>query len=310
VRLAKDGTIAVRCHGCGATGDALSLIAQVRGLNMRTDFREVLRVAGEIAGAPVPADATALPKTPEPNPEGVSDETYDAIWTGVLEACSPLREVSPRTAAYLRWRGLEVEAEADGLRGLPTDARPLVRALLDTFDRKELELAGVLRPGHDAIDWPEWPLLVPWRSRFGRIQCMQRRRVDNGSPKYRSPRGRAPRTPFGVHLLVDALAQSARAEVILAEGALDCLARRAIARGRGEASVVLGVYSAASPERGLPIDLLDGRRVVLALDNDAAGDRACDRLAEVLRFVAAELIRERPPVGPKDWAEALAGAAQ
>src|SRR5580692_9173104 len=51
VRLAKDGTLSVRCHACGATGDALSLIAKVNGLDVDRDFAEVLRRGAEIAGA-------------------------------------------------------------------------------------------------------------------------------------------------------------------------------------------------------------------------------------------------------------------
>lgn len=50
VRVAGDGTIACRCQACGWTGDALSLVAEVRGLDIRTDFRRVLEEAAAIAG--------------------------------------------------------------------------------------------------------------------------------------------------------------------------------------------------------------------------------------------------------------------
>lgn len=311
VRVAKDGTIAVRCHACGASGDALSLIATVRGLDLRREFREVLREAAEIAHT-APPEPREDPRRSTLEPEGVSDETYARIWDHVLERCTPARTVAPAVAAYLSWRGgghdLSADAEAIGLRGLPRDGRGLVASLLSTFERTDLERAGVLRPAHNAIDWPDWALLIPWRDRFGRIQCVQRRRIDDGQPKYRSPRGRSPRAPFALHLLPDSLrALGPDVEVILVEGALDCLARRAIARKRRESCAVLGVYSASSPEGGLALDLLQGRRVVLALDDDPAGDRACERLADVLSDVAAELVRERPPIGAKDWCATLMG---
>src|SRR5262245_24961753 len=35
VRVGKQGTIMVRCHACGASGDALSLVAVARGLDVR-----------------------------------------------------------------------------------------------------------------------------------------------------------------------------------------------------------------------------------------------------------------------------------
>jgi DNA primase len=152
-------------------------------------------------------------------------------------------------------------------------------------------------------------LVIPWRDRFGRISCVQRRRIDDGKPKYLSPRGRSPRAPFGVEHLAAALEyQGPDAEIIICEGALDCLARRRIAREQDERAAVIGVYSASAPAVGLPIELLRERQVVLALDNDEAGDRACRDIAIALDGVAARFIRARP-TGFKDWNSALCGAS-
>jgi hypothetical protein len=38
VFLAKDATVAVRCHACGWTGDAIGFVAIVRGLDVRRDW--------------------------------------------------------------------------------------------------------------------------------------------------------------------------------------------------------------------------------------------------------------------------------
>ena len=54
---------------------------------------------------------------------------------------------------------------------------------------------------------------------------------------------------------------------MIVEGALDCCARRRIARAQNERAAVIGVYSASSPDSGLPLDLIQGRRVALALDS-------------------------------------------
>jgi hypothetical protein len=181
-----------------------------------------------------------------------------------------------------------------------------VASLLRTFERADLENACVLRRGRDELSWADFSLLIPWRSRFDRIVCVQRRRLyqPNDGPRYLTPRGRAPRAPFASELLSDALAANPDVEVVIVEGAIDCLARRRIARARGESAAVLGVYSAAMPCQGLPMDLLLGRRVILALDADSAGERACNLLGSALQGVARELVRERP-VGATDWAEAL-----
>src|SRR5262245_42513746 len=49
VRLTQNGTIGVRCHACGASGDALSLIAAALGLDVKRDFPKVLAEAASIA---------------------------------------------------------------------------------------------------------------------------------------------------------------------------------------------------------------------------------------------------------------------
>jgi DNA primase len=299
VWLAKDGTIAVKCHACGATGTALDLIAQVQGLD---DFRATLRAAAEIANAP--SLAPSLAHVPRQEAEHVSDEDYHTIATYLLDAC-PL-DGAPHVARYLDTRGVYADADAAGVRGLPRDPRPLVALLLATFERANLERAGVLRRGHDALDWPAWCVCIPWRDRFGRITCVQRRRLDAGEPKYRFPAGRAPHAPFGVEHLAAALEfDGPDAEIVITEGAIDCLARRRVARHRGERCAVIGVYSASSACVGLPLDLLARRHVVLALDDDEAGERACTALATELHGLARELVRERP-TRAKDWGATIA----
>jgi len=303
VYRAKDGTLAAHCHGCGESGDALSLIAQVRGLD---DFRATLRAAAEIANAPSLAPQEAKPE-PHHEPATVSEEDYHAIASYLLDGCE-LR-LAPEVARYLHARGIYGDADATGVRGFPHDTRPLVASLLSTFERANLESAGVLRRGHDALDWPECSLLIPWRDRYGRVQCVQRRRLDAGEPKYRFPAGRAPRAPFGVEHLAAALDWlGPDAEIIVTEGAIDCLARRRVARHRDQRAAVIGVCSASSARVGLPLDLLEGRRVVLALDADKAGERACAAVAGELHGVARELVRARP-IGAKDWGDALRGSA-
>jgi DNA primase len=305
VYIAEDGTVAAKCHACLWSGDALGLIAIVRGFDVRRDFRRVLDEAARLAGQGVPETSERRGAAPEVRPD---DETYHAIATYLLDAC-PL-DGAPQVAAYLDARGVYADADASGVRGFPRDAGPLVASLLATFERANLEASSVLRREHDAIDWPAWCVLVPWRDRFGRITCVQRRRLDAGEPKYRFPAGRAPRAPFGVEHLAAALDWlGPDAEIIVTEGAIDCLARRRVARHRDERAAVLGVASASTPCAGLPLDLLTGRRIVLALDDDEAGERACAALAAELSDVAGELVRERP-IGPaKDWADALRGVA-
>ena len=55
VRLAKDSTISVRCHGCGATGDALSLIAVTTG-PLGSHFQQDHRDPGSVGEAVGPQE--------------------------------------------------------------------------------------------------------------------------------------------------------------------------------------------------------------------------------------------------------------
>jgi DNA primase len=307
VRLAKDGTLACRCHACGWTADALGLIGITEGL---TEFPDVLKRAAELAGAPSLAEPIEVARKPRGEAEGVSDEDYHAAWTFVLDAVSPLAENAWHVAKYLHERAIFADAEAVDVRGLPKDTGPLVASLLATFERSKLEAAGIIRRGLDGIDWPGWCLLIPWRDRFGRITCLQRRRLDDERPKYRFPPERSPRAPFGVDLLAAALEyHGPSAEVVITEGALDCLARRRIARMEGARCAVLGVPSATQIEDLVwPVDLIRGRVVVLALDNDSPGESACNAVYAALKDVAHDFAREKPR-GAKDWAAALAAGA-
>jgi len=74
LRVGGDGTIAVHCFGCGFTGDALTLVAAVHRLDVRRDFRDVVRLGAELAGRwdiAAELDRTPTPppsRTPRPEP--------------------------------------------------------------------------------------------------------------------------------------------------------------------------------------------------------------------------------------------------
>jgi len=78
VFVGPDGTIAVHCFGCHWNGDALRLIAKVHNLDDRTQFKEVLLIAAQIAGlteveeellAGKPRADRPMPPPPKPAPE-------------------------------------------------------------------------------------------------------------------------------------------------------------------------------------------------------------------------------------------------
>jgi hypothetical protein len=111
VRIGEDGTIAVRCHGCGATGDALSLVAAVHQLDTRTRFREVLEIGAELAGLRLEPGGERQyippPVRPAPPPEGpppLDADSFDELARWLWQRC-PL-DRNPDAVAYLEGRGL------------------------------------------------------------------------------------------------------------------------------------------------------------------------------------------------------------
>lgn len=111
----KDGTIGVRCFGCGWTGDVLTLIAAVEGLDPAREFRAVLAAACDLAGMRDEADAVrggqpaparrTLPRQADPEPERDYPPLAEVVdlWLGAQpvtaddEACGMLegRKIDP-----------------------------------------------------------------------------------------------------------------------------------------------------------------------------------------------------------------------
>jgi len=228
VFLGRDETVHVYCFGCGWRGTALDLTAIAHGIDIKKDFRRVLVIAEELGGKVVSrANAPIAP------PANVADDAaYDSIWRGVLNRC-PLSK-APRVAHYLEQRGIFADAQAIGVGGYPDDPRALINDLLLSFERLDLEETGVL------LRWREprlkhrdlgFFLLIPWYAQNGRLDFVQVRSLDSRKDKYRPCGGRSARSPFGVDLLGEALAfHGPDSEIIIVEGALDCLARRDLDR--------------------------------------------------------------------------------
>lgn len=65
VQQGQDGTIFYKCQtACGASGDALSMIATIYDLDLRSDFREILAIGAELGGDLVTAEAIAVELAP------------------------------------------------------------------------------------------------------------------------------------------------------------------------------------------------------------------------------------------------------
>jgi DNA primase len=278
VRRASDGTLAWRCHGCQASGDVLTLVAVVNGLNVRSDFRSVLRAAAEVADAwsiireldsgEIATDRPAPPPPPAPEPprDYPPAGDIDALWS----LARPVTEDND-VSAWLVGRGLDPElVEADDLaRALPK---------------------GCTLPGrgwsYQRVSWAETGhrLIVPMRDTYGAMRSIRACRVVDGDSPKRLPPGGYRATdlvmacPIGIAMLRGEMAPT---EVAILEGEPDWLtwSTRRTTSPVARIGIVTGSWSFEMARR-IPA----GASVWICTDHDAAGERYAFEIATTLRW--------------------------
>lgn len=280
VRVGGDGTIAVRCHACGACGDVLSLIAATNGLDVRRDFREVLRIGAEIAGrwdllderatSPVPRPKPIPSPRPEPERDYPPAAEVDAVWSASGRATG---DTEART--MLEGRGLDVEhIDALGLaRVVPASVSLSPWA---SFRRQPWTATG-------------HRLVLPVVDHHGDVRSLRAWRiVDGESPKRLPPAGyRASglvlACPFARAMLagnLEGLPMPLR--IVVVEGEPDFLTWATRFSDADEsAPVVLGVLSGSWTSE-LASRIPDGARIVIRTHADAAGLRYATQVARTL----------------------------
>lgn len=313
VSLGADGTIRVRCFGCQATGDALSLVAVAHGLDVQRDFARVLDAAADVAGVERPARGAsgapraAAPSSPaRPRAEVLVD---DGTMTAVAEVLAELAPVdrAPGALAYLRERciarGVCLGWYAMPATGAGLDA--LRDAIVAKIGAERWALSGLANtlPGpHRGRFASKWRgrLVIPWHGPNGAVETLQGRLLEagrEGEGKYNLPAGREPRWPWGVAELVERGDGDTR--VAFVEGAVDAVSFNALCESIGHNCIAVGLPG-ASAWRDEWAELARGRVAVVALDGDAGGARAAPRIKSALVRVATE-VHDRSPVEGKDW---------
>lgn len=303
VTLGPDGTVRAHCFTCQVSGDALALIARVRELDIKTQFRDVLAEAARIAGSE-PSDRYE-PVT-EPERWTLDAASYSAVAVRLLELCPLDRERD--ALRYLEQRKLLVAAWQARVAALPAPGRQdaLIRALLRDFEPGTLELAGLLMRGTSLVH-PFHRLIIPWRRLDASIDLLQRRRLDDDDPKkkYLLPPQRRPSFPFGAEQLG---AHAGEYEMTFVEGALDVLALRVLALRDGLSILPLGIPGVGSWRKEWA-SFAKGRTVRIGFDADAAGERNVATIARDLRDAGATRVRRWTPTAAKDWAACLESGA-
>ena len=284
VTRAKDGTIRVRCFGCDWTGDALTLVAQVYGLDVRNNFQDVLLEAAEIAGLHNIVDelrgkAKWEPRPLPPAPEVGPDPDYPPLdeVTDVWEAGGPAREDAV-AAKYLTGRKLDPDAatQLGLLRVLPPIA--------------ELPLTLPRWAHYGALSWQRsgHRMVVPVYDHTGEMRSLRAWRIEGDAPAKRVPPSGCKATGLlmanqnAVQLLRD---RCAPRRVLVVEGEPDFT----VASIRWSDSAVFGVISGGWTEdfaKRVPL----GSEVIVATHHDEAGEKYA---ALVIKTVRARAVVSR-----------------
>lgn len=276
VRIGPDGTIAWKCFGCQAGGDALSLIAIAHGMNARTDFRRVLVIAAEIANLHDVANEISrgaeraerpAPKPPAPQPERTYPpfDEVSRIWDKAL----PVTD-DAATSAYLTSRALDPETVA-----------------MDDLARVIREDAVLPRwASYERVSWTKTGhrLVVPMFDYNGALRSVRGCRIIEGKTPKRLPPGGHKATAI-VMACPNALAMLRGnfepSEVVIVEGEPDFLtwATRKTTAVTARIGIITGSWTLDFARR-----CPRGASVWIRTDHDAAGNKYADLLQRTLRW--------------------------
>lgn len=289
------------CHECGATFDAIDLVAAVLHQRRLRELdgdrqRDVVEwIAGylgvEMDSPRARQAAEQRARAPRIAPEPASSRTYpaldavEAVWSAAGPAIDDIE-----VAAYLETRGVDPVAMTD---------RDLARVIAPTSTL----------PAWATFSGSPWTvtghrLVVPLYDSRGRMRSLLARRVGPGeSPKSIAPAGHTRAAlvlacPLARLLLATGRTPAwwvaeQRLRVVVCEGEVDALlVASRFGDGHEHAPATLGIFS-GSWTSDLAARIPDGSEVIIATDDDPAGEKYAEAIVASTRRTVA-LSRWRP----------------
>jgi DNA primase len=251
------------CHGCGNGGTAIDLVMQVRGVSAREALEEL---AGRV-GVPIGAERTKVVRR--------HDERGRRVLTPVYSTPEPVadveRYVGECEAALWTPAGEPVRRWLVEGRGLPEEVLRVNRVGVDLGRRRQWRPDGVPEVDIAAV----LPVLVRGEACYAQLRLLNGRGL-----KYLGVRSELAENPrLGICLPAPGHDDpKRRPEVLVTEGIIDGLS----AAAAGYSAVALLGAKYAGADTAIPLARLE-RPLVVALDPDAAGEQAVERLAQFLR---------------------------
>lgn len=265
------------CFGCGKGGDIFTYYM----LTENVEFREALRELGRRAGVDLEPGAAASPQQDEHRRRLIEVNGMAAMFFSHV-----LRQAKGGAAgrALVEERGVSSEmVERFGLGFAPDGWEHLANFLSSRGVGAELaHEAGLLQTRESGGHYDRFRnrLMFPIRDREGNVVGFGGRALGDAMPKYLN----SPQTPvfdksslvYGLDVARDAIRK--QDEVVIVEGYMDVIASHQF----GHENVV-GAMGTALTEAQIGQVKRASKRIVLALDADAAGQMATLRGLETMR---------------------------
>lgn len=272
-----------KCFGCGEGGDVFAFVQKVKGLDFLDAVRELAQKYG-----------VRLVDSAEERQEHDRRALILMLYQQAAEYYARLLR-DPRQGApardYLRSRGVTDEVvERFKLGYAPNVWEGLLRYLtsVNKVSPQTLEHAGLVRRRPDSttyFDLFRHRLMIPICDEQGRVIAFGGRTLGDDQVKYLN----SPESPIytkGHHLFAFHLAREAiklQDSVIVVEGYFDAV----IAHQYGFQNTVATLGTALTERQAkLLVRHTESRRVYLAFDADAAGEKAMERGVETLNQIA------------------------
>jgi DNA primase len=279
-----------RCHGaCQAGGSVVDFVMRAEGVSFRHAV-ELLRNGAPVTDGPV-VRVSSVPRLPSPLDQSAEERV---LLGQVVGFYADALATSTDAVAFLDRR--KITTEAAGVFRLGFADRTLGYRLPDTTRkagaevRGRLQTLGVLRPsGHELF---RGSLVVPVFDASGDVAEVYGRKINDhlreGTPKHLYLPG--PHRGVWNH---DAIVEDG--EVIVCESLIDALSFWSA--GIVNVTAAYGVEGFTADHWQL-FEQRNVRRVLLAFDADAAGDKAAQKLAaQMIERLGCEVFRVEFPPG-------------
>ncbi len=265
-----------KCFGCGEGGDVFSYVMRRDHSEFPDALRELARDTGvELRGRGADPEASKQRK----RKLAVLEEAGRVMHELLINSAG-----ASKAREYLAGRGLAADTiETFGLGYAPAQGSPVAKRLREIgYESELIRDVGLARDGDRGMrDYFFDRLVFPIWDRRGAIVGFGARALGDAEPKYlNTPDSDVFRK--GDHLYAFHMASAPirqEGSAVIVEGYMDAIA----AHEQGFANTVASMGTALTAEQAKALTSSGARRIVLALDADAAGAAATRRGADVLR---------------------------